>query len=1076
MAKRDGYLVLYFSAPSGGRPKRHRPSARSLPREHPSADEFPFATAGSGDPALHRSSSPVHAQPPQLMKTHYRLRQLLSFLALASASFAQVDPHTQHFIDLRAKIVDPANGYFSRDGVPYHSAETLICEAPDYGHETTSEAYSYWLWLEAMNGRVTGDWTALNNAWSKMEQLAIPTQDQQPTAGSYNGTSVKATYAPEFELPDYYPAPLDSTVPVGNDPISPDLTATYGPYVYGMHWLFDCDNFYGYGKKSDGISTPSYINTFQRGPQESVWETVPQPSWESFRWGSSDGTGFLKLFVKEASTPAAQWRYTNAPDADARAVQAIYWAVKFAQERGQNPSSLLPVAKASKMGDFVRLAFCDKYFRPLGVQNRTSPGGTGYDSVHYLLSWYYAWGGPLTNQGWAWRIGSSHCHFGYQNPVAALALSDSTSLLRATSANGARDWATSLGRQLEFYQWLQSAEGAIAGGATNSWNGRYDPYPSGTPTFYGMGYQANPVYLDPGSNTWFGFQAWSVERLAEYYYLTNNARAKAILDKWVPWAKSVTHLLSDGTFEIPSEISWTGAPVTWNPTTPAANTNLHVTVVSYGKDLGIAASLAKTLTYYAAGTQKYATLDTASRDLAAQILDRMWTNYYEPTGKGVAVAEDRGDYKRFFEQTVFIPTGWTGAMANGDPIAPGVKFLDIRSKYRSDPDFPALQQAYNSGTTYRKAYHRFWAQAEIALANAEYGRLFGTTSSNTLTASPTSLSFTSASGSGTVTVTSNVTWTASANQTWITLTPTSGANNGTVTVNVTANTGTTARSGTVTLSGGGLTQTVAISQAAPSTASLAVSPTSLSFTSASGSSNVTITSNVSWTASANQTWITVSPVSGSNNASLLVSVAANTGTAARSGTVTVAGGGITRTVTVSQATPSTASLTVSPTALSLAATASSSSVAVTANVSWTASSNQTWLTVSPTSGANNGTLTVSATANTGAASRSGTIAVTGGGITRTVSVTQAAPSSTTPCSNPTTITVPFAKDGAGDFCWVISANIGYINSWNMRTVEVNGVALTNQWVAGGSLPPRINGNYYIHYVGDYAWSHFEAGQ
>lgn len=145
---------------------------------------------------------------------------------------------------------------------------------------------------------------------------------------------------------------------------------------------------------------------------------------------------------------------------------------------------------------------------------RAGPGGSGYSSAHYLLSWYYAWGGPITPQGWAFRIGSSHNHFEYQNPVAAYALSV-TPELRPASANGARDWGQSLTRQLEFYRWLQSAEGAIAGGATNSLNGRYDPYPVGTPTFYGMAYQEHPVYHDPGSNTWFGFQAWSMERVAE---------------------------------------------------------------------------------------------------------------------------------------------------------------------------------------------------------------------------------------------------------------------------------------------------------------------------------------------------------------------------------------------------------------------------------------------------------------------------------------------------------------------------------------------------------------------------------
>jgi uncharacterized repeat protein (TIGR02543 family) len=643
-------------------------------------------------------------------------------LSLSLNVLGQVDEYTQRFLDLYEKINDPANGYFSADGVPYHSVETLICEAPDHGHETTSEAYSYWIWLEAMYGGITGDWNALNNAWTKMEQYAIPTSDLQPTSGSYNPSS-PATYASEHPTPMGYPSPLESNVPVGVDPVSPDLTATYGSNIYGMHWLFDLDNFYGYGNKGDGVSTPSYINTFQRGEQESVWETVPHPSWEDFSWGSNDGTGFLSLYIDESAAPAAQWRYTNAPDADARAVQAMYWATQFAKEQGLNPSSVLPLAKASKMGDFVRLAMFDKYFKPIGVQDKMGAGGTGYESAHYLISWYYAWGGPLVTQGWAWRIGSSHNHFGYQNPVAAYALSEVPEL-QPISQNGVRDWGISLDRQLEFYTWLQSAEGGIAGGATNSWNGSYDPYPAGTATFYDMAYDDHPVYHDPGSNQWFGMQAWSMERIAELYYISNDSRAKNLLDNWVAWVKSEVHLFSDGTFEIPSTLQWSGSPNTWNPANPQPNNNLHVTVSEHGTDLGIAACLAKALIYYAAGTREHATLDAEAQQLAKEILDRMWANFYEPNGAGVAAIEPRGDFSRFFDQEVYIPAGWSGQMANGDVIEPGVKFIDIRSKYREDPSFPALEAAYNSGQDYESKYHRFWAQADIALANAEYGRFF----------------------------------------------------------------------------------------------------------------------------------------------------------------------------------------------------------------------------------------------------------------------------------------------------------------------------------------------------------------
>ncbi|GAF06016.1 glycoside hydrolase family 48 protein [Saccharicrinis fermentans] len=51
-------------------------------------------------------------------------------------------------------------------------------------------------------------------------------------------------------------------------------------------------------------------------------------------------------------------------------------------------------------------------------------------------------------------------------------------------------------------------------------------------------------------------------------------------------------------------MKWEGQPETWNPSSPAENTNLHVTVTDYSHDAGVAGCLAKALTYYAAGTEK----------------------------------------------------------------------------------------------------------------------------------------------------------------------------------------------------------------------------------------------------------------------------------------------------------------------------------------------------------------------------------------------------------------------------------------------------------------------------------------
>jgi glycosidase len=85
---------------------------------------------------------------------------------------------------------------------------------------------------------------------------------------------------------------------------------------------------------------------------------------------------------------------------------------------------------------------------------------------------------------------------------------------------------------------------------------------------------------------------------------------------------------------------------------------------------------------------------------------------------------------------------------------------------------------------------------------------------------------------------------------------------------------------------------------------LTVSPTTLSFASGASSGTASVTSNVAWTVTDNQSWITTSATSGSNNGTFTVNATANTG-AARSGTVTVSGAGITQTINVSQSAAST---------------------------------------------------------------------------------------------------------------------------------------------------------------------------
>ncbi len=637
------------------------------------------------------------------------------------------DTYTQRFLDQYNKIKDPANGYFSPEGIPYHSVETFMVEAPDHGHETTSEAYSYLIWLEAMYGKVTQNWAPFNAAWALMEKYMIPTRADQPTNSFYNA-SKPATYAAEHPEVSDYPSQIDGNIPVGQDPIASELKSAYGTDdIYGMHWLQDVDNVYGYGNTPGGgceegpsAEGPSYINTYQRGAQESVFETVPQPTCDKFAFGGTNG--YLDLFIKDSSY-AKQWKFTDAPDADARAIQAAYWANTWAAEQGKAGSVSATVAKAGKMGDYLRYSFFDKYFKKIGdCHPATScPAGTGKDSEHYLLSWYYAWGGATdTSAGWAWRIGDGASHFGYQNPLAAYALVNDAALA-PKGATAKADWEKSLTRQLQLYKWLQSAEGGIAGGVTNSWEGSYSTPPTGLTEFYGMAYDWQPVYHDPPSNQWFGFQAWSMERVAEYYQVTGDANAKAILDKWVSWALSQTTVdPSTGSIKIPSTLKWTGQPdANWSSASgmPPANTGLHVTVQDYTNDVGVAAAYAKTLTYYAAKSG-----DADAKKAAKDLLDAMWKH---ADAKGVSVQETRADYNRLTDP-VYVPSGWTGTMPNGDPINSNSTFISIRSFYKSDPDYQRVM-AYANGETSTAptfTYHRFWAQADIALAMADYGRLF----------------------------------------------------------------------------------------------------------------------------------------------------------------------------------------------------------------------------------------------------------------------------------------------------------------------------------------------------------------
>ena len=232
------------------------------------------------------------------------------------------------FLEQYGKIKN--SGYFSPEGVPYHSIETLIVEAPDHGHETTSEAFSFWIWLEAQYGRVTENWAPFNNAWNVMERYIIPSHADQPTAG-VAGTP---QYAAEFDLPSQYPSQLQPNVPVGPGPAARRAAADLRHRRHLRHAL-------AAGRRQHVRLRP----VRRRHHPAGVHQHLPART-AGVRVGDRAAAVVRDVRTRRAqrlpghldharrSAPARQWKYTNAPDADARAIQAAYWALTWATRAG----------------------------------------------------------------------------------------------------------------------------------------------------------------------------------------------------------------------------------------------------------------------------------------------------------------------------------------------------------------------------------------------------------------------------------------------------------------------------------------------------------------------------------------------------------------------------------------------------------------------------------------------------------------------------------------------------------------------------------------------------------------------
>src|SRR4030095_8428540 len=246
-----------------------------------------------------------------------------------------------------------------------------------------------------------------------------------------------------------------------------------------------------------------------------------------------------------------------------------------------------------------------------------------------------------------------------------------------------------------------------------------------------------------------------------------------------------------------------------------------------------------------------------------------------------------------------------------------------------------------------------------------------------------------ATGSVTVTAATGCTWSSTSNDAWITFSGAStGSGNGSVNYSVAANSSSVSRTGTLTIAG----QTFTVTQAGVP-CSFAISPTSnpsVVAGGATGSVTVTAPTGCTWSSTSNAAWITFSgATTGSGNGGINYSVAANSSTSSRTGTLTIAG----QTFTVTQA-GAACSYAISPTSnTTVLAAGTTGSVGVTAQTgcTWSSTSNDAWITFSgATSGSGNGAVNYSVAAHSSSVSRTGTLTIAG----QTFTVTQAG----VPCS------------------------------------------------------------------------------
>ena len=244
-----------------------------------------------------------------------------------------------------------------------------------------------------------------------------------------------------------------------------------------MHWLMDVDNTYGSAAAVDGTTKPAYINTYQRGPagvglrdrSRSRPATPSSTAARTATWTCSSRTPALRQAVEVHQRPRRR---------RARRPGRVLGATPGPRRRARRLAVAATVAKAAQDGRLPAVLDVRQVLqedRQLHRRRARARRGTGTDVGALPAVAGTTPGAAPTTPPPAGPGGSA-------TPATTTRLPEPDGGLgadqRTRRSSPSRDRVSRTGpraseRQLEFYTWLQSSEGAIAGGATNSWDGGY---------------------------------------------------------------------------------------------------------------------------------------------------------------------------------------------------------------------------------------------------------------------------------------------------------------------------------------------------------------------------------------------------------------------------------------------------------------------------------------------------------------------------------------------------------------------------------------------------------------------------